>query len=95
MPLAEIANRLDRPPGALDYWRAAVSLRCRLRRDFHEEHAMRKVLRGYAKDKSGNLILIGTMPVPFSKDKSSPATRREKRHLVKQGAKIFKKETIH
>jgi hypothetical protein len=59
------------------------------------EHAMRKVLRGYAKDKNGNLILIGTMPVPFSKDKSSPATRREKRHLVKQGATIFKKETIH
>jgi hypothetical protein len=60
-----------------------------------QEHAMRKVLRGYAKDKNGNLILIGTMPVPFSKDKSSPATRREKRHLVKQGATIFKKETIH
>ena len=56
---------------------------------------MRKVLRGYAKDKNGNLILIGTMPVPFSKDKCSPATRREKRHLVKQGATIFKKETIH
>ncbi len=55
---------------------------------------MRKVLRGYAKDKNGNLILIGTMPVPISKDKSSPAARREKRHLVRQGARIFKKENI-
>ena len=26
---------------------------------------MRKVLRGYAKDKTGNLILIGAMPVPL------------------------------
>jgi hypothetical protein len=55
---------------------------------------MRKVLRGYAKDKNGNLILIGTMPVPFSKDKCSTAARQEKRHLVRQGATIFKKETI-
>ena len=39
------------------------------------KHAMRKVLRGYAKDKDGNLILIGTMPVPHSKDKSSPRER--------------------
>jgi hypothetical protein len=38
------------------------------------ERAMRKVLRGYAKDKDGNLILIGTMPVPFSKDKCPPAS---------------------
>ena len=53
---------------------------------------MRKVLHGYAKDKSGNLIFIGTMPVLFSKDKSSPAERQGKRHLVRQGATIFKKE---
>ena len=33
---------------------------------------MRKVLRGYAKDKDSNLILIGTMPIPHGKDKSSP-----------------------
>ena len=59
---------------------------------FIQEHAMRKVLHGYAKDKSGNLILIGTMPVLFSKDKSSPAARQGKRHLVRQGATIFKKE---
>ena len=55
---------------------------------------MRKVLRGYAKDKNGNLTLIGTTPVLFSKDKCSPATREGKRHLVRQGATIFKKETI-
>ena len=59
---------------------------------------MRKVLRGDAKDKDGNLILTGTMPVPHSKahskDKSSPRERKEKRHLVRQGATIFKKETV-
>ena len=37
---------------------------------------MRKVLRGYAKGKDSNLILIGTMPIPHSKDKSSPRERR-------------------
>ena len=58
------------------------------------EHAMRKVLRGYAKDKNGNPILVGAIPVPFSKDKCPPAVRQEKRHLVRQGATIFKKETI-
>jgi hypothetical protein len=26
---------------------------------------MRKVVRGYAKDKNLNLILIGTIPVPY------------------------------
>ena len=41
------------------------------------EHAMRKVLRGYAKAKDGNLILIGTMPVVHSKDKSSPRERED------------------
>jgi hypothetical protein len=59
-----------------------------------QEHAMRKVLRGYAKDKTGNLILIGAMPIPHSKDKSSPRERKDKRHLVRQGATIFKKETV-
>ena len=39
---------------------------------------MRKVLRGYAKAKDGNLVLIGTMPVPHSKDKPSPRERKEK-----------------
>jgi hypothetical protein len=58
------------------------------------EHAMRKVLRGYAKDKNGNLILVGAIPAPFSKDKCPPVARYEKRHLVRQGATIFKKETI-
>ena len=55
---------------------------------------MRKVIRGYARDKDSNLILIGTIPVPNSKDKRSPAARREKRFLIRQGATIFKKETI-
>ena len=56
---------------------------------------MRKVLRGYTKEKNGNLILIGTMLVPFSKDKPSPRERQDKRHLVRQGATNFKKETSH
>jgi hypothetical protein len=55
---------------------------------------MRKVIRGYAKDKDGNVILIGTIPVPYSKDKRSPRERRDKRHLVNQGATNFKKEII-
>jgi hypothetical protein len=55
---------------------------------------MRKVLRGYAKDKNGSLALIGTIPVPINKDKCSPVARREKRRLVRQGARIFKKEVV-
>jgi hypothetical protein len=58
-----------------------------------QEHIMRKVIRGYAKDKNLNLI-IGTIPVPHSKDKRSPVARQDKRYLVRQGATIFKKETI-
>jgi hypothetical protein len=53
---------------------------------------MIKVIRGYAKDKNLNLVLIGTIPVPHSKDKRSPAARQDKRYLVRQGATIFKKE---
>jgi hypothetical protein len=49
------------------------------------------VIRGYAKDKNLNLILIGTIPFPHSKDKRSPV---DKRYLVRQGATTFKKETI-
>jgi hypothetical protein len=55
---------------------------------------MGKVLRGYAKGKDGSPILIGTIPIPHSKDKTSPRERREKRHLTRQGATIFKKEII-
>jgi hypothetical protein len=55
---------------------------------------MRRVLRGYANGKNGNLILIGTIPIPHSKDKRSPREREDKRHLVRQGATIFKKETV-
>jgi hypothetical protein len=54
---------------------------------------MRKVIRGYAKDKNLNLILIGTIPVPHSKDKPSPAARQDKRYLVRHGETTFKKET--
>ena len=49
---------------------------------------MRKVLRGYAKDKNGNPILIGTTPVLFSKDKCSPATRDGKRLWSGKALKI-------
>ena len=56
---------------------------------------MRKVLRGYAKDKDGNLITIGMIPVPHSKDTPSPRERENKRHLVRQGATIFKKELVN
>jgi hypothetical protein len=55
---------------------------------------MRKVIRGYAKDKNLNLSLIGTIPVAHSKDKRSPRERQDKRHLVRQGATIFRKELI-
>jgi hypothetical protein len=55
---------------------------------------MRKVLRGYATDKNGSLILIGTIPVPNSKDKCPPVARRERRRLVRQGATIFKEEAV-
>jgi hypothetical protein len=55
---------------------------------------MRKVIRGYAKNKDGNLILIGTISVLHSKDKPSPRERKDKRHLINQGATIFKKEAF-
>ena len=55
---------------------------------------MRKVLRGYTKDRDGNLIQIGTIPFPHSKDKRSPRERQDKRHLIRQGATIFKKEIV-
>jgi hypothetical protein len=55
---------------------------------------MRKVIRGYTRDKDSNLIPIGTIPVPHSKDKPSPVAREDKKVLVRQGATIFKKEII-
>ena len=55
---------------------------------------MRKVIRGYAKGKQGDLIKIGTIPIPHSKDKPSPSERQDKRDLVRRGATIFKKEMI-
>jgi hypothetical protein len=61
---------------------------------YRKEHVMRKVLRGYAKDRDGNLIQIGTLPLPHSKDKRSPRERQDKRDLIRQGATIFKKEIV-
>jgi len=61
---------------------------------YRKEHVMRKVLRGYAKDRDGNLIQIGTIPLPHSKGKRSPRERQDKRHLIRQGATIFKKEIV-
>jgi hypothetical protein len=55
---------------------------------------MGKVLRGYAKGKDGKLILKGTVPLIYCKDKPNPSERRDKRHLVRQGATIFKKEAV-
>ena len=39
---------------------------------------MRKVLRGYAKGKDGDLILIGTIPVPHSRQTLSKGTSGQK-----------------
>ena len=61
---------------------------------YRKEHVMRTVLRGSAKDRDGNLIKIGTIPLPHSKDKRSPRERQDKRHLIRQGATIFKKEIV-
>lgn len=55
---------------------------------------MRKVVRGYAKDRDGNFILIGTIPAPHSNDKASPRERQDKRRLIRQGATIFKREIV-
>ena len=60
-----------------------------------KEHVVRKVLRGYAKDRDGNLILMGTIPAFHSNDKASPRERRDKRYLIRRGATIFQKETVH
>ena len=54
---------------------------------------MRKVLRGYAEGQDGNLIhIVGTIPIPHSKDKRSQRERQDKRHLIRQGATIFKRK---
>jgi hypothetical protein len=65
-----------------------------IQREHVMEHVMRKVLRGYAKDRDGNLVLIGTISALHSKDKASPRERQDKRHLIRQGATIFKKENV-
>jgi hypothetical protein len=53
---------------------------------------MSKVLRGYAKRNDGTLVLVSTVPAPHSKDKPSPRERQEKRHLVRKGETIFRRE---
>ena len=53
---------------------------------------MRKVIRGYTRDKDSNLILIGTIPVPQSKGKRSPGARQDKRFLVRHGARSSRKK---
>jgi hypothetical protein len=55
---------------------------------------MRKVLRGYTKDRNGNLILIGTIAVPHSKDKPSPRERHKKAHLVSRAQRSSKKKIV-
>ncbi len=55
---------------------------------------MRTVICGYAKDKNHNLLLVGAIPIPHSKDKRSPRERQDRRHLVRQGATVFKREAV-
>ena len=55
---------------------------------------MGQVLRSYARDKHHHLVLVGTIPVPHSKAKRSPAERRDLRYLVRRGATMSKKEVV-
>jgi len=55
---------------------------------------MRKVIRSYAKDKNLNLVLIGTIPVPHSKDKRSPVARQEKRYWSDKEQRSLRKKLI-
>jgi hypothetical protein len=64
-------------------------------RPYKRKNVMRKVVRGFAKDRDGNLILMGTIPAFHSNDKASPRERRDKRYLIRRGATIFQKETVH
>ena len=92
-PVEALTGSLGVPTGlVIAAIRNAKTLKPKVKR--MKEKIMRKVLRGYAKGKDGDLILIGTIPVPYSKDKPSPRERKDKRHLVTQGATIFKKEMI-
>ena len=50
------------------------------------------VLRAYAKGKDGNLVAIGAMGVPHSKDKQTARERKDRRTLIRSGATVFKKE---
>jgi hypothetical protein len=88
--LCYIVPRIDQRPAP---WKLRTTAETRDSGDCtDEEQAMRKVLRGFAKAKDGSLILKGTVPILHSKEKLSPSERRDKRHLVRRGATIFKKE---
>ena len=59
-----------------------------------QEHVMRKVLRGYAKGKDGDLIQIGTIPVPHSKDKSLSKGTSGQKTFDQARRNDFKKEIV-
>jgi hypothetical protein len=74
--------------------RVTVALTDEERRQLERRDNAGALLRGYAKDKDGNLSLVGTMSIPHSKDKPCPRERKDKRDLVRRGATVYKKETV-
>jgi hypothetical protein len=71
------ARTVSKPPAEARIAMGGVALKPRgLCFNIQRGNSMRKVIRGYAKGKNLNLILIGTIPVPHSKDKCSPAAPR-------------------
>jgi hypothetical protein len=74
--------------------RVTVALTDEERRQLERRDNAGALLRGYAKDKDGNLSLVGTMSIPHSRDKPCPRERKDKRDLVRRGATVFKKETV-
>ena len=65
--------------------RVTVALTDEERRQLERRDNAGALLRGYAKDKDGNLSLVGTMSIPHSKDKPCPRERKEKRDLGQAG----------
>jgi hypothetical protein len=47
---------------------------------------------GMLRIRAENLVLVGTMPIPHSKDKPNREARHAKRNLIRRGATVFKKE---
>jgi hypothetical protein len=74
--------------------RVTVALTDEERRQLERRDNAGALLRGYAKDKDGNLSLVGTMSIPHSRDKPCPRERKDKRDLVRRGATVYKKETV-